>query len=247
MRSTYRILIYFILCFFFHNCSKNSDDIQVDNINIRITLSDNLRILKVDYFNAYSSDSIKFNYKDSIVEKIFSNNNRKIVYYLNEGSSLADSCVDSIFSSTFLSDVTICRFKYDNNGYIKSTERIYRHFFPDNKSIVETVNLINDIVDGNVSSVSYSGYYSDRYEYYEYENKLDIINFLGDFNGKRNTNLIKSYQDGCLSHSPRIHIDYEYVLDSEGFVKEQVKTYSYCYADGEIRKQKIIINFEYVY
>jgi hypothetical protein len=114
----------------------------------------------------------------------FDNLERKTTYYLNS-SSLADSSIDSSYYKSKLHDVVLFKYSYDNENYIKSTDIYYT--FP---SYSHVVYLEYKIEKGNITSIDISGENKIYYTYTNIKNKIDIASFIGDFNGKKNSNLI---------------------------------------------------------
>jgi hypothetical protein len=251
MKKEFRILVIFILGLFFSNCSKETEEFTVKSYNISITLTNDLKILDVEF---YSSDTLsykmKFNYATDLI-KITKTDNKDYLlsmsnYYINS-IGLADSCVDSSYYNSKLSSIITSSFKYNSDRNRVSSLIVSRLIL--NDPAISTIELSYGIINGNLKSTTYGGVCSDFYEYTELKNKLDIISFLGDFSGKKSINLMKSSNSGCHttpSTTPPSS-EFDYTLNSNGLVMERVEffTSSYHVTDQKPMREKRITEYEY--
>lgn len=230
MKTEFRILVIFILGLFFSNCSKETEEFIVKSYNVSITLTNDLKILGVEY---YSSDTLsyrmKFNYKNDLIKITKTDNKDCLIslsnYFIN-GIGLVDSCVDSSYYNSKLSSIITSRFKYNSARNRISSVIVSRQIL--NDPTISTIELSFGIINGNLKSTTYGRVCSDFYEYTELENKLDIISFLGDFSGKKSINLMKSSNSGCHttpSTTPPSS-EFDYTLNSSGLVIERVEFFT---------------------
>jgi len=251
MKKEFRILVILFLGLFFSNCSKETEEFTVKSYNVSITLTNDLKILGVEF---YSSDTLsyrmKFNYTTDLI-KITKTNNKDYLlsmsnYYINS-IGLADSCVDSSYYNSKLSSIITSSFKYNSDRNRISSVIVSRQIL--NGTTISTIELSFGITNGNLTSTTYGGFCTDFYEYTELENKLDFISFLGDFSGKKSNNLMKSYNPGCHS-TPSTNppsSEFDYTLNSNGLVMERVEffTSSYHVTDPKPMREKRITEYEY--
>lgn len=226
-------------------CSKE-EEIPEFHYKTIVTLTNDLKILQVDF---YSSDTLSykktFSYKVDEVEELEINNKgilrRKTIFYL-DSLGLASHCIDTIFNNSS-STTMIFNYQYDSAGYLKETE--FENYSP-GYSLLMTYK----IEGGNVVELTFGGSCSEYYNYSYQINKLDLISFLGDFAGKRNSNLRKSYYSGCHSApstSPPSST-YEYKLNSNDFVTQRIEYYTPGHhSDTEVTIEKRITDFEYIF
>lgn len=213
-----------------------------------ITLS-NGQFQKVVHFQ---NDTLQYNtyyyYFPGIVEVIKKDNrnhvmNRKI-YYLNKVTELADSCLDSFW---FSKSVYVSQINY---VYDQDTHLI--------QSITRTTNVSSSdyktdfmIQDGNTMRRDNS-FCNSYYNYHTITNKLDIFDFVGEYNGKHSAQLIKYYFSGCHagpSYSPE-RSDYSYTLNSDGYVIERIENRYlgyYMHDQKQAQKEKHMTVFTYIY
>jgi len=245
------------------DCSKDSKDsknilpqanIPVKNFNYIIYLTNDLKILKLEYFISdtlnyrklyeYDSGLVAINITD-INDKYLS----KSKFYLNN-VGIADSSIDSVFDNSRLINIDINRYTYDNNGYKTATEIISKNIANDTITSKSTIELYYEIVDGNVKSMYVNGYNSDYYEYNDIDNKFDIISFYSDFAGKKNVKLMKNWFSeihGAPSTTPPSS-EYSYTLNFKGLVEESVEIYSSSFHTGyKPSKEERITKYEYIF
>lgn len=240
-RSYYK---YLILLLIFISCTKDSDNIPVKLDSYIIYLEDDYRINQVEHFVSDSLKEVtKFNYgpqsvRIAVIDK-FDELKLTKCFYLNNLNQ-ADSCIDSIYSDSELTEIRLNEHIYDNNGYLVLTDLWFKKV--SDGSITVGVQLHYGIEAGNVTSFSVESC-GGSYNFTELESKIDIFGFLGDYNGKRNKNLKKSYTYECTSvGSTPESGEYEYSINSEGLVTERVETY---YNGGYKEKRKTM--FDYVF
>lgn len=242
-----------LFCCVLFSCKKESDTIPVSYDRYKIYLSDEDTITRLErYINdtlihvkmfRYNTQEIAIDVTDKKGELI-----SKSTYFLN-GKNLADSCINIIYRDSKLLYIYLYINKYHPNGYLQSTDRLEKDTV-DGRTLSE-LRLDYHIKDGNYTAIDVQGVCLHNYTFYEIESRIDIFTFLGDFNGKWNKNLLKSFQSGCHptpSTTPP-KIEYEYSLDSLGWVTERVENYysSYHTSDKGPDREKRITTFEYIF
>lgn len=226
-------------------CTKSEQDIPTELYNSIITLSNELKIQKVDNYKFDSLDySIEFHYSNNLVEIVStsSKNNIKAIsnYFINE-AGFADSCVTSTYYSDKLKYIHISKYEYYNN-YKKKAEIIVYTYDSDTITSTSYTTLIYSIENENIISENINGICSNYFKYNGLENKINIDDFIGDFNGKINKNLLGSSNTDCpKSHH---HREYEYTIDANGYVIERVEHY-YTSNGSDTNEAKKIRQFEY--
>ena len=187
-------------------------------------------------------------YRPGIVEVIKKDKQDKIInrkiYYLNKTTELADSCLDSFWHSTSLYIARIS-YVYDQDTHlIQTTTRTADVYNPDYKTDFT-------IKDGNTMRRDNS-FCNSYYHYHSLNNQLDIFDFVGTYNGKRNAQLIKYYFSGCHagpSYSPETS-SYSYTLNNDGLVIERIENRElgyYMHDQKQPEKEKHITTFTYIF
>jgi hypothetical protein len=255
MNIRFRNLTLILLVTILFNCSEESKDIDIKEKRYKtiITLSKERKIKRVDF---YESDTLRYSqftyYTSGLVEILQTDNNEnlktKSSYFL-DSTGLAYTCIDSSYYNFKLSSINVTNFKYNENGYKIDSKITTTDLYNSSKPSISKIELIYEIVDGNMISMNIGGHCSDYYEYTNLDNKLDIISFLGDFCGKSDSKLRKSYNSGC-HYTPSTappSSTYDYKLNSDGFVVQKVEDYtsSYHIPDSKPIEEKRITNFEY--
>jgi hypothetical protein len=135
-------------------------------------------------------------------------------YYINN-SGLADSCYTNYYNRS-----ENLYFHYDSDNYLKMVVKKN----PVTGQIKDTTFYYYS--DGNLIKKMIYGKFPTTYSYYNnLKNLIDIESFIGNFLGKQNQNLIKS-------SSVPPEKEFEYILNSDGLVKERKgKGYNHRYID----------------
>lgn len=252
MKRRFGILVIFILGLFLSNCSKETGEFTVKTYNVTISLTNDHKILAVEF---YSSDTLsykmKFNYTPDLIRITKTDKKDYLLsvsnYYINS-IGLADSCVDSSYYNSKLSNICTSSYKYNSDRYRISSVIVINQVLY-NPSII-TIELSFGIINGNLKSTSHGGFCSEFYDYTQLENKLNIISFLGDFIGQKSINLMKSSNSNCHttpSTTPPSS-EFYYKLNSNGLVKERVEVYTSSYHnDQKSLREKRITKYEYKY
>jgi len=252
MKNIPIILPFLTIGLVFCDCSNDGQDIPIELSKSIISLNNEFKILKVENYK-YDTiiNTIIFNYENNLVEvsKSYVQTNvtyisSKCNYFLNE-VGLADSSIYYEYSSDRPSRTIISKYTY--NGKYKIKEDIIVNEY-DSTKIVGTsdVNLIYSIKNGNTVSLKINGICSDYFEFNDLENKINIDDFVGDFNGKINRNLIQSSYTDCpgFHGSDQPSSVFEYIIDENGYVLERVEHF-YTSSGAETKEVKKITQFEY--
>ncbi len=255
MRLIFRISCLLFLGIFLFNCKKDSDDIPVTYYRTILELTNDYKVLKV---TGYKGDSLKyykwFLYSESSVLMTQTDANNIITlkskYFLNS-MGLADSCIDSTYVNSTLSQITLTERDYDYSGYKTATSYIFKNISADTISSISTITVNYNTVNGNLSEITVNGGVVAYYDYSSEENKIDLFSFLGNFNGKINSNLRIKYSSGihsAPSTNPE-YTQYSYSLNSKGLVTEcdALVTSSYHTSDPNPSHERRITNYEYIF
>jgi hypothetical protein len=242
MKSISIILVPIFLGYILSGCSKDKEYDAIITDKFIIELSDSLKINAVYYYVSNSLvNTISFTYYDNLVEVFTSNTegeySMKSYYFLNS-MGLAHTMIDSTYYGSELRYIYTDLNQY-SDGYKNYTERAISEIHSDTITYTSYAYFGYVTEDGNTISMRVNGMCSIDYEYIDSESKIDIFSFLGDFDGRRNKNLLKTVIDGC--QGPRmgtLSSEYHYTIDSEGFVKERVAN------ENQIKR---ITQFEYVF
>lgn len=252
MRNKKGFATILFICLFLVNCKKDPEVLITTYDRFIIYLTNDYKILRVEN---YVDNSLyyftTFNYKTNLVDIVQSYNTIKLMrtskYFINNTTGLSDSCIDSTYSENELSNVRTSIFNYDTNGYRKSVKIISKSISNGLVSYTSEQEYRYEVKFGNTTSVG-DWSCSYFYGYNDLNNKLDIFTFLGDYIGKKNTNLMKSENTNCPpgpATTPSTS-DYEYTLNSLGLVIERIENYTSGYYRGEKpNKEKRISHFEY--
>lgn len=226
-------------------CTKSEQDIPTELYKSIITLSNEHKIQNVDNYKFDSLDySIEFYYGNNLVEivRTFPKINIKAIsnYFLNE-AGFADSCITSTYYSDKLKYIHISKYDY-YDSYKKKAKIIVDTYDSDIITSTSYATLIYSIKNGNTVFENINGICSNYFKFNDLENIIDIDDFIGDFNGKINKNLLgSSYTDCPDSHH---HSEYEYTIDANGYVIERVEHY-YTSGGSDTNEVKKITQFEY--
>lgn len=250
MRLIITILLFSLVLF---SCDKDVTPVQLNHDGYKIYLSDEYQINKVQY---YTSDTLSFTQDftyDAQVVSIKQNNEYgelrfESMYYLN-GENLAERSITSYYSDAKLSEKHTYTYTYDASGYLVLSSLMSEVVGSDSDNY--EIVFENEIENGNKKEMNINGDCSNYYSYNEIELKIDVVTFLGDFNGKRNLNLLEQYQSGCHtvpSTSPPQY-NYKYTLDAQGLVTERFETkrLSYHSSEPEPTYEKTLTTFEYIF
>lgn len=258
MKQFFKIMSIIFLGLCLISCKKDKVDFPTTSFKTIISLTSDYRIIEVSNFSGLTLNyNIKFSYSSTnvIMTETDSVNkvSRKKVYFLNS-NGLADTCIDSIFVESSQTFVNFIIFKYDNKGYMIQAKTIATSFYNDSSSL--TYEILNGNIDDillNTFNSQHSIYmpemYVTEYDYYSLINKINIFSFMGEFNGKKNINLTKSYysmEQKAPSTQPPVS-KYSYVLDKNGLVIEmdEIRKLSYNVASQSSSYEKRITKYEY--
>lgn len=253
--------LYILLFFILISCNKDSEPKFInENSNEIVKYVINLSNMMITDYSKYVNDklieTISFERTDSTVVRLTKNTENKITnkrIFVLGNSTLAISAIDSSYSENGLYTAHM-DFEYEDGYLIKTTTEWNR--FGDNPSSGQLVTT-RVIENGNVksSTEAYPGWPSGCTDFFEYNNtsnKIDVIDFSNGILGKIDRSLIKhvSWNNGCPS-GPSSSIacsDFEYVLDSNGYIVKKIETYTPPYnmtfSDVVIRTVKTTI-YEY--
>jgi hypothetical protein len=255
MKHFYKISIFLLGGLCLSGCTKDKEDFILKHNKYIIELTNDLMIHNVSVYNEDTLNySMRFIYNTNsvILTKTDEKNNitRKGKYFLNT-IGLADSLIDSAYINSRLYNITISKFRYNINGYKIFTDVLSREVSTNPVSYTSKYSLAYEIVDGNVKKVNINDYCYDYYEYTALNSKIDIVSFIGNFNGKKNTKLLKSYNSGCHfapSTTPSSN-EYDYKLNSDGLVSERVEIYTHSFhiSESKPKIEKITATFEYIF
>ncbi len=245
----------FVFFFGIVTCKKDKQTIKESHFSYKITLSKDLTLQRIEYFTSDILSYVKYfeYFNDSVVvtQKFVSSDfHIKSAFFLNN-KGFATTCIDSVFSFSKLSQLSIYQFRYNSDGYKTSSVNHWNEY--NNGQIEHTgVDSVSFIIDnGN----SISDYGSDLgcsfyYEYNSQENRIDINTFLGSFNGRINKNLMLSYHTNCHSSSgtsPAFN-NYEYQLNDSNMVVRKIDNYTPSNHYGDKNSiEKRFTDFYYFY
>ena len=223
------ILIILITLTLFAGCSKKNSSIITGIDKFVIFLSNDYQINKVEHYTNGNTINyvITFYYSKQLIvinRKYINNISNSIqCYYLNS-FGLADSCVDSVFNNSKLTDFSIIKYQY-NNGYLIHSDIIDKSIINGVVIYVSTSSRSYTIENGNVLLIACEGSDCDSYsfKYTGNKNYVDINDFLNDFCGKKNANLIESVTIACPNLNEN---SFNYKLNYQGLVIEKTSIFS---------------------
>jgi hypothetical protein len=214
------IPIYLIALMTLMGCHKNEENpaSPVVNIeNIQIFLDSNLRTIKI----IKTSESNKFlwetnfNYTDSIIRQTtsYADSDYSVIRYKIGNNGFAMSSIDTFFRySTHIMNTDSAIYFSDVNGYLTS--------------VIENYNTLNyNYINGDLNSVI-----NFDFTYFDTLEKIDIFfdivmpPYGNGIIGKVNKHLFKKIT-WTIAHAPPIIYNFEYSIDSNGYVSEQKETY----------------------
>jgi hypothetical protein len=141
-------------------------------------------------------------------------------------------------------------YTYDNNGY-KTGADILATYVSSDTVASSLFTLAYTITEGNVNSMRVNGYSYASFTYTTQVNKIDLVSFIGDYNGKINKNLRKSYHitaHSAPSTQPESS-EYGYTINSEGLVIEceELFTPAYHVSTSDPAPERRITKYEYIF
>lgn len=236
-------------------CNKEDDNPSHIGEKYDITLTDDYQIIGVThYINDNISGQLQFNYSDDliIVTELDENNSieQKSYYYFHD--QLADSSVDSLYYTHGFPRTIHHRYTYDEQYYLIA-ELTTLDIYTSENGLSQYSQLSQyEYTDGNQTSVNENDHYTDRYEYNDLENKINIRTFLGNYCGQKNKSLLARYENGDHASSGTIpeNDQYTYELNDHGLVKKKTRVHNprtYPSSGNIPEKTTTIIEYEYFY
>jgi len=253
MKTTTKLLLMILEIGVLCCCEKDNDNIPLVEKRYLIQMTSDYKILEVSFFKSDTLESInRYSYLGDKIQMIKTDRDGKpllkSVYYVE--NHLADSCIDSVYYDADLKYVTSNQYTYNSEGYKTNTIITTKNFTNESDYYLTGVTLNYNYTNGNNTSIDINYDCSYYYSFTSQENKLNISTFIGEYCGKIDKNLRKTFNSGCHgapSTAPESS-EYSYILGENGLVTERTEIYSSSYhvPDQEPKKKKIITKFEYI-
>jgi hypothetical protein len=220
--------------------SFTTDNVLIDKYTLEIDNTFKIYKVSLSSWEYRANFIIEYIYSSGSIQKTETYSGQPgegvSTYYIND-SGLADSSHFFFYYNNEVTTSETSYFFYDSNNYLKmkiDKRTDYANQTPD--------TTFYDYKNGNCMKITYPPIkiafdISFRaYTYNSIKNLIDIESFDEEFIGKLNQNLIESItSDGVTSHE-----DYQYIMNSDGLVKERAKTMYY-----DQIQEKRIDKFEY--
>ncbi|MBN1951459.1 MAG: hypothetical protein JW801_09655 [Bacteroidales bacterium] len=244
-------------------CNKKPDYIDSIKPEIRYVIS--IADQKVSSYLKYEDDhlvqAMDLFYDDTAITRIITQSDRivKKTVFFTGGNKYPHSSIDSFYKITGLSTVQIFEYEYNGETLIAANviSQSYQELSEDLTSVTD-FRLDYESETGNITGIRISGESltppscTDRYQFSDQINRIDIENFSDEIIGKKNANLVKhiDWHYDCFPFSSTLPVsDISYSLNEDGYVVEKIETYipSHSYSTEEIEREITLTKYEYVF
>jgi hypothetical protein len=245
----------FIILFCIGACKKDNPEVTYytgTEYRYIIDLEDGIITKYSKYINDTLSEVHTFDDRDTIIVQIRKNANdvvtMKSIYQIGT-NGYAISSHDTVYQSPGMW-IYYNEYDYEDGFWVLKTQHWKRTGNVLDSGIVQYARSIEN---GNViiRSVSEGGCIS-RFEYYSFDNKLDLHYFSNGITGKKSKNLraCASWNGNCPSgpSMTQPYSNYEYTLGPDGYVTRMIEVRTPAYhlpLNGEITRTVNRTTFEY--
>jgi hypothetical protein len=242
-------------------CKKDDEPRFIDEpsdevVTYQVYLFDNQISGYKKYINDEFAEQTDYFDSDSIIEMVrtdaYGEVIERVFYSMNE-NNLAESAIDSVFSTSGLY-VAQLEYEYQDDYLIKAVinwKNLGAVIDSGQFMVIKTIENDN-IASVNESFPNWSSGCTDYFQYGEQLNKIDIINLTPGITGRISKNLIEqaTWNNGCpcgpSSSIPSSAFQYE--LNNDGYVTKMIETCTPCYhliSPGEVIRNVKTTIFEY--